>query len=51
MWVGHSRERLMIENMPLHTEIKSFAVQIARLTGYIIKDEKKESRVVLLERV
>jgi len=50
MWVGYSRQRLAQENMPLHEEIKDFAETIAKLTGYRIKDEKIESRVVLLER-
>jgi tRNA wybutosine-synthesizing protein 1 len=50
MWVGHSRQRLLQENMPRHDEIKQFAEQIAELCNYRIKDEKTESRVVLLER-
>jgi tRNA wybutosine-synthesizing protein 1 len=50
MWVGYSRQRLAQENMPRHEEIKDFAEQIARLSGYRIKDEKKESRVVLLQK-
>ena len=51
MWVGHSRERLSIENMPLHEEIKEFSEKISKISGYKIKDEKKESRVVLLQKV
>jgi tRNA wybutosine-synthesizing protein 1 len=50
MWVGYSRQRLLQENMPRHEEIKDFAEKIARLSGYKIKDEKKESRVVLLQK-
>ncbi len=50
MWVGHSRERLEIKNMPFHDEIKEFAKKLAELTGYKIIDEKKESRVVLLAK-
>ncbi len=50
MWVGFSRERLTIENMPLHSEIKEFAEQIAKDSGYKVIDEKNESRVVLLAR-
>jgi tRNA wybutosine-synthesizing protein 1 len=50
MWVGYSRQRLQQENMPRHEEIREFAEKIAALSGYRIKDEKKESRVVLLQR-
>ncbi len=50
MWVGHSKKRLKQRNMPLHSEIKEFAKKIAKNSGYKIKDEKKESRVVLLIR-
>lgn len=48
MWMGYSRQRLTIENMPRHEEIKEFAKSIAKHSNYKIKDEKKESRVVLL---
>lgn len=49
MWVGYSQQRLEIKNMPLHSEVKDFAKQILKhLKKYKIKDEKKESRVVLL---
>ena len=50
MWVGYSRQRLEIQNMPYHNEVKNFAKELAKLTGYKIIDEKKESRVVLLSR-
>lgn len=50
MFVGYSKKRLKMENMPLHEEIKEFAKEIAEFSGYMIKDEKKESRVVLLSR-
>lgn len=48
MWVGFSRQRLGIENMPLHKEIKEFAKKIEKNSSYKTIDEKKESRVVLL---
>ncbi|MBD3303587.1 4-demethylwyosine synthase TYW1, partial [Candidatus Woesearchaeota archaeon] len=48
MWVGHSRERLEHNNMPLHSEIVEFAKQIAESAGWKVIDEKPESRVVLL---
>jgi tRNA wybutosine-synthesizing protein 1 len=50
MWVGFSKKRLKQENMPLHKEIKEFAKKIAKHSGYKIKDQKKESRVVLLSK-
>ncbi|MFH2028867.1 MAG: 4-demethylwyosine synthase TYW1 [Nanoarchaeota archaeon] len=48
MWVGYSQKRLKKENMPLHDEIRKFALEIALNSGYRLFDEKKESRVVLL---
>ena len=50
MWVGYSRERLKIENMPLHKDIKDFAKKLSKFSGYIIVDEKINSRVVLLAK-
>ncbi len=48
MFVGYSRLRLSIENMPRHFEVKEFAEMIADEVGYKIVDEKEDSRVVLL---
>ncbi|MBN2566605.1 4-demethylwyosine synthase TYW1 [Candidatus Woesearchaeota archaeon] len=48
MFVGGSRERLSMANMPLHDEVKAFAAEIAENCAYRIIDEKKESRVVLM---
>jgi tRNA wybutosine-synthesizing protein 1 len=48
MWVGASRDRLAIENMPMHKEVSDFACKIANHAGYKYIDEQKESRVVLL---
>ncbi len=48
MHVGSSRERLLMENMPRHPEVREFAEKIGELIGYKIVDEKKESRVLLL---
>ncbi|MGM5488029.1 MAG: 4-demethylwyosine synthase TYW1 [Nanobdellota archaeon] len=48
MFVGSSRLRLTIENMPRHHEVRAFAEEIANESGYQIIDEKEESRVVLL---
>lgn len=48
MHVGYSINRLRIESMPRHHEVKEFAEKLAELTGLKILDEKEESRVVLL---
>jgi tRNA wybutosine-synthesizing protein 1 len=48
MHVGYSKQRLGVEAMPLHNEIKEFAMQIARHIGYKLVDEQPISRVVLL---
>lgn len=53
MFVGGSREpgrNLSLDSMPKHEEIKSFAEELARLTGYIVSEEHRPSRVVLLCR-
>ena len=51
MHVGFSRLRLGYESMPDHQEVREFAGQIAEKTGYIMIDESRESRVVLLSRL
>lgn len=48
MFVGHSRKRLKMENMPTHEEIKDFSGALERETNYRIADESESSRVVLL---
>ncbi|HJX05779.1 MAG TPA: 4-demethylwyosine synthase TYW1 [Candidatus Nanoarchaeia archaeon] len=48
MHVGYSKKRLEISAMPIHSEIKEFAGQIAKHTRYKIVDEQPISRVVLL---
>ena len=48
MWVGMSRERLEQANMPLHDEVKEFAQEICKYSGYRLIDEHEPSRVVLL---
>ncbi|RLE46532.1 4-demethylwyosine synthase TYW1 [Candidatus Woesearchaeota archaeon] len=50
MFIGHSRERLEIENMPLHKDIKEFAARLAEILGWKIVSERAESRVVLLAK-
>lgn len=48
MFVGSSRQRLSIENMPRHNEVKEFAEKICEHCSYKIIDEQPISRVVLL---
>ena len=43
-----SRERLEQANMPLHDEVKEFAKEICKYSGYKLIDEHEPSRVVLL---
>ncbi|MEW6062950.1 MAG: 4-demethylwyosine synthase TYW1 [Nanoarchaeota archaeon] len=47
-WVGESRKRLKINNMPYTKEIEDFAEEIAKLTGYKIKLKDNISRIVIL---
>lgn len=48
MYVGSSRDRLTVKHMPKHFEVKEFAEQICKYSGYNIIDEQAASRVVLL---
>ncbi|MCK5547553.1 MAG: 4-demethylwyosine synthase TYW1 [Thermoplasmata archaeon] len=48
VFVGSSRMRMKIENMPSHQNVKDFSSRLSKLTGYDVLDERKESRVVLL---
>lgn len=48
MYVGSSRERLTLENMPSNHEIYSFAESVAELCDREIVNSAFESRVVLL---
>lgn len=50
MYVGYSRYRMTIENMPSFEEIEKFAQQIANKSSYKISDFQKASRVVLLKK-
>ena len=51
MYVGFSRLRLSFDNMPSHSEIRSFAQDLAKQTSYNTLDEAADSRVVLLSRL
>jgi tRNA wybutosine-synthesizing protein 1 len=50
MLVGGSRRRMTVENMPTHEEVREFSERLAEILGYKIKDEKQDSRVVLITR-
>ncbi|MDR2719996.1 MAG: 4-demethylwyosine synthase TYW1 [Nitrososphaerota archaeon] len=48
MHIGFSNLRLGFDDMPQLTEVKTFAGELAKKTGYDIIDESTDSRVVLL---
>ena len=47
MFIGGSRQRLSIENMPRHDYVKEFAEKVNQYLGYEYVDEQPVSRVVL----
>jgi len=49
-WLGESKQRLPISAMPYQSEIREFAKEIAKATGYELVAEDTASRVVLLAR-
>ena len=48
MFVGASRQRMNLDDMPSFDEIMGFSKELKRESGYEIKDFKQDSRVVLL---
>lgn len=48
--VGYSRQRLGPAFMPAHVEIRAFAEELEKLTGYRIVDEVPISSVVLMKK-
>jgi tRNA wybutosine-synthesizing protein 1 len=50
MFIGGSRKRLSLSNMPSHDEVRAFSENLASELGYVLKDEKRDSRVVLLSK-
>lgn len=50
MFVGSSRMRLSLENMPSFDEVMNFARKVNEKLNYKIKDYKEDSRVVLLSK-
>ncbi len=51
MYVGASRARLTLNNMPSHDEVKAAAKRLSELTGYPVASESIPSRVVLLSKL
>ncbi|MGD2249080.1 MAG: 4-demethylwyosine synthase TYW1 [Candidatus Methanofastidiosia archaeon] len=50
MYVGYSRHRMIMDNMPTFDEIMDFAGSIEEYSSYTIADSQEASRVVLLKR-
>jgi tRNA wybutosine-synthesizing protein 1 len=50
VFVGYSRKRMNLSNMPSHEKVKDFGLKIAEELGYQLSDEKSSSRVVLLTK-
>ena len=50
VFVGYSRKRMNLSNMPSHKEISYFGNSLAELLGYNLIMEKSDSRVVLLSK-
>ena len=48
VFVGSSRQRMNLSNMPSHQEIKEFGLKLSNEIGYEFINEKQDSRVVLL---
>jgi tRNA wybutosine-synthesizing protein 1 len=48
VFVGYSRKRMTLANMPSHHKIRRFGEKLADLVGYRLLMEKPDSRVVLL---
>lgn len=48
VFVGGSRERMTIDNMPSHEEIREFSQQLGERTGYRVLKERTDSRVLVM---
>lgn len=51
VFVGDSRRRMSMGNMPSHEEVRDFGARLAGLLGMDLLKEGKDSRVVLLGRL
>jgi len=50
VFVGYSRKRMNISNMPSHNSVRAFGNDLAECLGYELTMEKPDSRVVLLSK-
>ncbi len=50
MFIGHSRERLELENMPSNNDITEFANKLTKILNWKIIEERPESRVILIAK-
>ncbi len=50
VFVGYSRKRMNISNMPSHNSVRNFGNALGEYLGYKLTMEKPDSRVVLLSR-
>ena len=50
VFVGYSRKRMNLSNMPSHKKVKEFGLKLAEDLGYNFSMEKADSRVVLLTK-
>jgi len=50
VFVGYSRKRMNLSNMPSHESVRNFGNKLAEDMGYYFSMEKPESRVVLLSK-
>ena len=50
VFVGYSRKRMNLSNMPSHKSVHDFGMALADYIGYKLEMEKPDSRVVLLSR-
>jgi tRNA wybutosine-synthesizing protein 1 len=50
VFVGYSRQRMTLANMPSHEKIRAFGIKLANILGYNFTMERTDSRVVLLTR-
>ena len=49
MHIGYSRKRLNRANMPFHSDIQEYSENLAKEINYKLIDEKKDSRICLLQ--
>jgi len=50
VFVGYSRKRMNLANMPSHNDVHDFGSKLADILGYELAMEKPDSRVVLLAK-